>query len=140
MNMCKRNKSILCGLYDKTCNPHEKTLLYNYDIPKNAKVYQLEENEFGFGEIIFNRSDFVFKKEDGTDQNYYGWYMLIPTDMNIISFNENCGAPMDIEFLKLKNKDNSDLIIDKDGISYQVYGKFNIAKTSDNWSLKVTIM
>ena len=127
-------------MYDKTCIPHEKTKLYKKIVPENTREYLLKENDMGFKCLTFSRKDFPFRKIDGTEQNYYGWYVLIPVDKEILSFNENNGSPMNFDMLKLKHEDGSDLIIKKDNVEYQVYGKFNIAKTSNNWSIKIMIL
>lgn len=125
-------------MYDKTCTPHEKNKLYKGIVPENVKEYELVEHDMFYVSVL-SRNDFPFVKENGDEQNYYGWYMLIPDDKELLILNENNGSPMNFNMLKLKDVNGEDLIIERDGIRYFVYGKFNIAKTSDNWSLKIVM-
>lgn len=125
-------------MYDKTCTPHEKNKLYKGIVPENVKEYELVEHDMFYVSVL-SRNDFPFVKENGDEQNYYGWYMLIPDDKELLILNENNGSPMNFDMLKLKDVDGGDLVIERDGIRYFVYGKFNIAKTSDNWSLKIVM-
>ena len=125
-------------MYDKTCTPHEKNKLYKGIVPENVKEYELVEHDMFYVSVL-SRNDFPFVKENGDKQNYYGWYMLIPDDKELLILNENNGSPMNFNMLKLKDVNGEDLIIERDGIKYFVYGKFNIAKTSDNWSLKIVM-
>lgn len=125
-------------MYDKTCTPHEKNKLYKGIVPENVKEYELVEHDMFYVSVL-SRNDFPFVKENGDKQNYYGWYMLIPDDKELLILNENNGSPMNFDMLKLKDVDGGDLVIERDGIRYFVYGKFNIAKTSDNWSLKIVM-
>ena len=125
-------------MYDKTCTPHEKNKLYKGIVPENVREYELVEHDMFYVSVL-SRNDFPFVKENGDKQNYYGWYMLIPDDKELLILNENNGSPMNFDMLKLKDVDGGDLVIERDGIRYFVYGKFNIAKTSDNWSLKIVM-
>ena len=137
--MLDKKDIILCGMYDKTCIPHEKDLLYKGIVPENVKEFILEDDENGYTYTTFSRKDFSTIKKDGTIQYYYGWYMLIPENKEILFLCENNGSFMNFDFLKLKESSGSDLIINHNGIKYYVYGKFNVAKTSDNWCMKVTV-
>lgn len=125
-------------MYDKTCTPHEKNKLYKGIVPENVKEYEPVEHDMFYVSVL-SRNDFPFVKENGDEQNYYGWYMLIPDDKELLILNENNGSPMNFDMLKLKDVNGGDLVIERDGIRYFVYGKFNIAKTSDNWSLKIVM-
>ena len=130
------NDTVLWGLYDKESETPENEVLYEGLIPENAKKANLKENEKGIHSCMF-RKNFPFKKFDGSDQDYYGWYILIPYDKNLIEISENGGTTMDVEEVKLKNDNGTDLMIVTDGKKYRVYGKFNVAKTSDNWLLHI---
>lgn len=140
LNNNENKNLILCGMYDRTCIPHMKDLLYKSIVPESTKEYQLSYNDMGFLEIEFSRKDFPFNNPDGTKKNYYGWYVIIPVDKETVFLNENNGSPMNTNSLKFKNEDGSDLIIIRNNIRYYVFGKFNVAKTSDNWSMKVITM
>lgn len=122
-------KYILCGLYDKNNKPNEQNILKEGKIPVTTKKYPLITNDI-FSQVIMKRKDFPFRKFNGTEQVYYGWYILIPKELNILSLNENQSIVLDHNKMKLENIKNN-------GTEYEVYGKFNVAKTSDNWSLTI---
>lgn len=126
-----KEKYILCGLYDKNNKPHEQNQLKEGRIPITTKKYPLAINDI-FSQVTIKRKDFPFRKFNGEEQVYYGWYILIPNELNILSLNENQSIILDHNKMKLENIENK-------GIEYEVYGKFNIAKTSDNWSLTIII-
>lgn len=126
-----KEKYILCGLYDKNNKPHEQNQLKEGKIPVTTKKYNLVTNDI-FSQVTIKRKEFPFRKFNGTEQVYYGWYILIPKGLNILSLNENQSIILDHSKMKLENIENK-------GIEYEVYGKFNIAKTSDNWSLTIII-
>jgi hypothetical protein len=122
-------------MYDKTGSPNEKEVLYSGSIPDNYVEVSVSDT------VTFDikRSDFPTTKEDGSDQKYFGWYILVPTTKTLYSLLENGNALVSIESNQLKNDDSSELIITKDGVDYRVYGKFNIGKTADTWFMTVTI-
>lgn len=128
----KENRFILCGLYDKNHNPHEKEQLYNGVVPGNTKKYPLVNKEM-FSQVILKRKDYPFRKFTGDEQVYYGWYILVPKDMEILTLNENNSVVLNQDKMKL------DVNITHKGVEYDVYGKFNVGKTSDNWSLTIII-
>lgn len=133
-----KDNNILCGMYDKTSIPNEKDWLKQGIVPDNVKEYEPVSTDM-FDIVIMSRSDFPFRNENYKQQNYYGWYMLIPKNRELLVLNENNGSNMDLDMLKIKNEKGDDLIIKNNDIEYLVYGKFNVAKTSDNWSLKVVM-
>jgi hypothetical protein len=127
--------TVYYGMYDKTGSPNEKEVLYSGSIPDNYVEVSVSDT------VTFDikRSDFPTTKEDGSDQKYFGWYILVPTTKTLYSLLENGNALVSIESNQLKNDDSSELIITKDGVDYRVYGKFNIGKTADTWFMTVTI-
>lgn len=131
------NDVIYWGMYDKEQSVTEENVLYKGLIPENAQEATLKENEKGIHALLF-RKNFPFRKFNGDEQNYYGWYVLIPVEKRLIEIDENGGSAMPIKDVELKNPDGSDLILtNTDNRQYKVYGKFNVAKTSDNWMLHI---
>lgn len=132
----KENKNIkpviLCGMYDKTCVPHEKTILMDRKIPKNVREYEIKDDDM-FPYVSFSKNDFSNKND------YYGWYMLIPENIMPFFILENGTSRMDMDCVRVVDGDNQ-IKIERDGVIYDVYGKFNVAKTSDNWSLKLLMI
>ena len=130
---------VMWGMYDKTTNPNEKDVLYGCDIPDNAKFMDLKENEHGLHTML-SRGMFPFRKDDGTEQVYFGWYLLVPLNKKLMVLDENAGNFLDKSVLRLTDDNGNDIIFtDKLGNKYVGYGKFNIARTSDNWKMKVTV-
>lgn len=128
---------VLWGLYDKESDTPENETLMSGLIPENAQRATLKENEKGVHSFLF-RKQFPFRKFDGSEQDYYGWYVMIPFEKRLIGLDENGGSNMNVDELKLKNEDGSDLIVTtSENRRYKVYGKFNVAKTSDNWMLHI---
>lgn len=121
------------GMYDKFGKPTEKEQIMSGVIPANVKYRELHENDW-FLQARLGRRDFPFRKFNGDEQVYFGWYLLVPEDMNIISFVENGGVNLDKDMFKVK-----DMKIRKGLVNYDVYTSFGIGKISDNWSLMVTI-
>lgn len=133
-----KKEFIYFGLYDKTYNPNEKSILYTHLIPNNVRKIYLEPCQQGY-EIVVERAQFPFVKEDGGVQNYFGWYMILPVDKTVVSVSENMGVSLDVKKLTLKEQDGSDLRLNLCNVEYQVLGSFNIAKTSDNWKIHIII-
>lgn len=130
--------NIIWGMYDKKRTPNEKTMLYDGIIPDTAMTSQLKTDGYKLHAML-NRNMYPYNKEDGSDQFYFGWYILIPSDKRIISMDENGGSPMPVNNFKLLKEDGSDLVIEKNGQKFTVYGKFNVARTSNNWYLHVDL-
>lgn len=132
------NDVIYWGLYDKEQDVTEEDMLYSGLIPSNVQEAVLKENEKGVHAFLF-RKQFPFRKFDGEEQNYYGWYVLLPVEKKMIEIAENCSVNLKVDDLQLMTKEDGEpliLISDKNRM-YNVYGKFNVAKTSDNWMLHV---
>lgn len=125
---------ILCGMYDKTCVPHERTILMNREIPENVIECEIIQDDDMFDCVSFSRNDF------SNENDYYGWYILIPENITPFSIIENNTSRIDMSYVKVLDDKQNQIKIEKDGVVYDVYGKFNVAKTSDNWSLKLLMI
>ena len=132
------NDNIIWGMYDKKHTPNEKHIIYERRIPENAISVPVKTDGYKLHTIL-NRNMFPYKKSDGTDQYYFGWYVLIPFNKQILSMDENGGSPMTVKDFKLLNEDGTDLVIESKGQKYNVYGKFNVARTSNNWYLHIDL-
>ena len=123
---------ILCGMYDKTCVPHEKSLLYDGVVPDNVKKFPLFEKDMYY-QTVLRRKDFPFRKPNGDEQVYFGWFILVPVDKTLLTINENHSVSLDVNMLNLNKT------INHKGVDYKIYGKFNVSKLSDNWSIIITL-
>ena len=128
---------ILWGLYDKNGNPNEKQMLEDGIIPETSQVAVLKENHEGIHSLLF-RKNYPYRTENGDEQVYYGWYVLLPIDNTMKSLNENHYSSMDIDGLLMKDENGKPKIItSKDKKEYKLYCKFNVGKMSDNWMLHI---
>ena len=134
------NDYIYFGLYDKSGTPNEKQIIYSSLIPTNARKITFKESEYGLNlSKTIERKDFPLVKDDGSEQKYHGWYALVPLNIDIVNVSENMGVTLNPNDLWLKKDDGSDYIMTIGKTQYKAMGSFNIAKTSNNWKLHITI-
>lgn len=115
---------ILFGLYNKY-NEDDRLWLEKLICPPGSMSYELENDVYGLS-VEVKRSH--FPKEN----TYHGWYALIPKDLNLFGLLENS-----ISYIKPEDvKKDVEIIVD--GIIYNVYAHFGVAKSSNNWKLKLT--
>ncbi|MCM1217716.1 MAG: hypothetical protein NC548_24755 [Lachnospiraceae bacterium] len=123
------------GMYNKDNEENELTMLQKGLVPENAIVANSKETDKGIHSLML-RSDFPM------EQTYYGWYILVPINKKIEIIDENSGNVIDqneCQVFYMKNGERQEIYIDSEGRQYKVYGKFNVAKTSDNWMLHTLI-
>ena len=132
------NDVVLWGLYDKNNEPNEQQmLLENGIIPETSQVATLKENHEGIHSLLF-RKNFPFRKYNGDEQVYYGWYVLLPESKTMKALHENCYSSMDVDELLVKDENGNPKVFESnDKRNYNLYCKFNVGKMSDNWMLHI---
>lgn len=116
---------ILFGLYNKHSENNEKECLEGCECPPNTLSLRLTPDEF-VEYVEVKRNQFPM------ENTYHGWYALVPNGLKIINILENNTSPIQPMNVKMK-----DVKITVDGVEYDVYAHFGVAKTSNNWKLKL---
>lgn len=119
------------GMFDKTLTPNQKDKLDKGVVPEDVMKLYLEDDGI-FSTSVLSRHVFPFKKSTGEEQVYFGWYVLIPKDRDIVSFVENNISQLNPDDFEIRH-------VTFKKVEYVVYGKFGVAKTSDNWLMKIIL-
>lgn len=125
---------ILFGLYNKHSEINDKECLEAGECPPNTiSLTLIPDCSVDYVEVKRNQ----FPMEN----NYHGWYALVPIGLKPVGVSEglklmgvveNNISPIQPADVKMKG---ATVVVDD--VEYEVYGYFGIAKTSNNWKLRL---
>lgn len=114
---------ILFGLYNKHSENNDKECLEAGKCPPNTiSLNLIPDCSVDYVEV--KRGQFPM------ENTYHGWYALVPKELKLVNIVENAVSPIQASDVSM----NGDVEID--GVEYDVYAHFGVAKTSNNWKIK----
>lgn len=123
-----KHMQVLVGMYDKTCVPTVKDIILDNRIPQSSINFETVDEDM-FKVLVISRNDFDMSRF------FHGWYVLIPENYELVSVLENNISSINTDHILIKNTQ-----LKKNGVSYKAYGKFSVAKMSDDWSVKLMLL